>query len=208
MMNQFTLLCLGVLGLSSSALAQTDTTVAKPVAVKSTTKRVVKKTPTKAKTLPQPTDIAAPKAKTYRSRSIQDAIPVKNRVSLGFYGFNGSLIAAADQYFQLGYKVMPGMSLAAGSSLTTPSDFYFALLDFHANDPIAGFAPSFQIGYSGFSIDDGISTTNDSGLLIGFGLAYPINQFADLDLNFKNVSSKVNLGDNEFIASLGIKINF
>ena len=208
MMNQFTLLCLGVLGLSSSAIAQTDTTVAKPVAIKSTTKRVAKKAPAKAKTPPQPTDIAEPKAKTYRSRSIQDAIPVKDRVSLGFYGFNGSLISAADQYFQLGYKIMPGMSLAAGTSLTNPSDFYFVMLDFHANEPIAGLAPSFQIGYSGFGIDDGISTTSDNGLLVGFGFAYPINHFADLDFNFKNVSSKVDLGDSELIASLGVKINF
>lgn len=207
MMNQLTLLCLGVLSLSSGAIAQSDNASSNQVTAK-TTKRAVKKAPAKTKTLPQPSDIAEPKAKTYRSKSIQDSIPVKDRVSLSFYGFNGSEISAADQYVQLSYKVMPGMSFSIGTSLISPGDFHYGLIDFHANEQIAGLSPSFQFGYSGYEIDDGFTTKSDSGLLIGFGLSYPINQFSDLDFNIKSISSKVDVGDSEIISSLGVKINF
>ena len=203
-MRKFTLLCLSAMSLTASVMADVAPVNADAKPVVKTAKKTMKKPVAKKSTLPQPSEIAEPKT-VHAKKSITESIPFKDRVSVAFYGFNSSDISAADAVTQLSYKVMPGLSVAVGTSLTRPGDYYYGMIDVHSSTQILTFSPSFQLGYSGYNVDD---DRRDNGLLVGLALSHPINHFSDLEFALKSIASKVNLSENEAVASVGIKLNF
>ena len=129
------------------------------------------------------------------------------RLNAGVYAFGNSRVHASEEYAQASYEIIRGISIGGGSSITAPSEFYFGMISMHAENEIVGFSPSFQIGYSGFTVYDQGSYADNSGLLLGVSFSYPVNRFSEIDVAFKRINNNLELnhGSHGF-ASVGLKI--
>ena len=129
------------------------------------------------------------------------------RLSLGVYAFGNNSVHASEEYAQASYEIIRGISIGGGASITAPSEFYFGVVNMHSENEIIGFSPSFQVGYSGFTAHNDNHATENSGLLLGVSLSYPVNRFSEIDIALKRINNNLELnhGSHGF-ASVGLKI--
>lgn len=142
-----------------------------------------------------------------------NAEPVDNKsgrgtIQLAVYALGNDDIAAAKEYGELGMMIAPGISLACGASISEPKEFYYGLVGLHSNKKIIGWTPAMQIGLSHFEVKEyWIMPSEESGLLMGVSLQYPINHFSVIDLNYKVVNDSLKIGHRSSeVAALGVRL--
>ena len=111
------------------------------------------------------------------------------------------------EYAEFGVRVIPGISIAIGGSVVQPEDFYYGLMSLHSSQKLVGFSPAVQIGLTHFEANDyWPKPTENSGLLMGISLQYPINYLSALELNHKIVNDSFNLvHGREKITTIGVR---
>ena len=119
----------------------------------------------------------------------------KSTLSLAVYGFGNDKFDLANEYGEIGISIISGMSLVCGASFSQPDEFNYAAISLHSDKKIIGFAPGVQVGVSNLEMyDNKPKFGENSGLLMGIFLQYPINRFTVFELNHKMINDGLQFG--------------
>ena len=128
-------------------------------------------------------------------------------VAVSFYLDGTDNVPSTQEYLECAYQLVPGLSIAAGTSIQDTEHFKYLLVDVHAESNTR-FSPFYQVGYAAYYAHQEIDADNKrEGLILGLGVAYPINQFSSLKLISRRLNHHWTLQDSvEYMLSLGASI--
>lgn len=128
-------------------------------------------------------------------------------VAVSLYLDGTDNVPSTQEYLECAYQLVPGLSIAAGTSIQDMELFKYLLVDVHAESSTR-FSPFYQIGYAAYYAHQEIDVDNKrEGLMLGLGVAYPINQFSSLKLISRRLNHHWTLQDSvEYMLSLGASI--
>ena len=113
-------------------------------------------------------------------------------------------LSVSEEYLQAGYDLHTTATMATGFSMSDPGDFHYALVNIHP-ESMDSWAFMYEVGLAHYT-----TTEEYNGLLLGFGMAYPVNTYATFTTMIRYMDD-ITIGDEDsgqMIVSVGGTLKF
>lgn len=113
-------------------------------------------------------------------------------------------LSVSEEYLQAGYDINTTATVATGFSMSDPSEFHYALVNIHP-EQMDSWAFMYEVGLAHYT-----TTEEYNGLLLGFGMAYPVNTYATFQTMIRYMDD-ITIGDEDsgqMIVSVGGTLKF